>query len=84
MAGLYGDILSCIKEKCGLLLQITQATHQCPAEVKGYDFLVNSVWPELVALLEVKVAVIFTQGNPEVFHKVKHFYEPCVCVCLYV
>ncbi len=57
---------------------------QCPAEVKGYDFLVNSVWPQLVALLEVKVAVIFTQGNPEVFHKVKCFSELCVCLCVNV
>ena len=38
--------------------------------VKGFDFLVNSIWPEIVAVLEKKVSVIFAPGNPDTFHKV--------------
>ena len=69
LAGLYGDVLAHISEKCSLLLVITQETSHGAAVVRGYDFLVNSVWPQLVSLLEVKVSVIFAQGNPEAFHK---------------
>ena len=38
--------------------------------VKGFDFLVNSVWPEVVALIEKKASVIFSPGNPDTFYKV--------------
>jgi len=38
--------------------------------VKGYDFMVNAVWPEVVDLLETKAMSIFAAGNPENFYKV--------------
>lgn len=38
--------------------------------IRGYDFLVNAVWPEIVSNLEARTPSIFAPGNPEVFHKV--------------
>ena len=39
-------------------------------QVPGYDFLVNSVWPEIVRGLEVKLPSLFNPGNPDAFHEV--------------
>ena len=41
--------------------------------VRGYDFLVNAVWPEIVANIEARTHSIFAPGNPDVFHKVSGF-----------
>lgn len=38
--------------------------------VPGYDFLVNSVWPEIVQGLEEKLPSLFNPGNPDAFHEV--------------
>jgi hypothetical protein len=38
--------------------------------VPGYDFLVNSVWPEIVRGLEEKLPSLFNPGDPDAFHQV--------------
>ncbi|MEQ2204175.1 hypothetical protein XENOCAPTIV_009120, partial [Xenoophorus captivus] len=38
--------------------------------VPGYDFLVNSVWPEMIRGIEERLAYIFNPGNPEIFYEV--------------
>ena len=38
--------------------------------VRGYDFLVNSVWPEVVSNIEAKTSSMFAPGNPDIFHAV--------------
>ena len=38
--------------------------------VHGYDFLVNAVWPELVASIEKELSTIFAPGDPDSFHRV--------------
>ena len=38
--------------------------------VRGYDFLVNSVWPEVVSNIEARTGSIFAPGNPDIFHAV--------------
>jgi hypothetical protein len=40
--------------------------------VRGYDFLVNAVWPEVVSDIESGTSSIFAPGNPAVFHQVWH------------
>jgi hypothetical protein len=37
--------------------------------VRGYDFLVNAVWPEIVYNIEARTPSIFAPGNPDVFHE---------------
>lgn len=38
--------------------------------VPGYDFLVNSVWPEIIRGVEERVSSLFSPGNPDVFYEV--------------
>lgn len=38
--------------------------------VPGYDFLVNSVWPEMIRAIEERLSYLFNPGNPEVFYEV--------------
>ena len=38
--------------------------------VRGYDFLVFAVWPEIVNDIEAMIPTIFAPGNPDVFHEV--------------
>ena len=38
--------------------------------VPSYDFLVNSVWPEIVWGLEEKLPSLFNPGDPDAFHQV--------------
>ena len=73
-----------IPDHCSLLLELTQPpaagaaaegveggrSGSLATAISGYDFLVNSVWPEVVAILERKASVIFAPGNPDTFHKV--------------
>ena len=50
--------------------------------VRGYDFLVNAVWPELVANIEARTPSIFAPGNPSVFHQVVYMYAQISQSCL--
>ena len=52
----------------------------CNSVVSGYDFVVNAVWPEVVANIEAKTPSIFAPGNPNVFHEV-HSYKFGLFVC---
>ena len=38
--------------------------------VPSYNFLVNSVWPEIVRGLEEKLPLLFNPENPDGFHQV--------------
>ena len=46
--------------------------------VRGYDFTVNAVFPEIVKGLETRTASIFAPGNPESFHKVDRYISECI------
>ena len=38
--------------------------------VPGYDFLVNSVWPEIIKGIEERIPSLFNAGNPDTFYEV--------------
>lgn len=40
--------------------------------VPGYDFLVNSVWPEITRAIEERLSYLFNPGNPDIFYEVLH------------
>lgn len=40
--------------------------------VPGYDFLVNSVWPETIKGVEGRIPSLFNPGNPDAFYEVKN------------
>ena len=38
--------------------------------IKGYNFIVNSVWPEIASAVQNNLTSIFAPGDPDAFHKV--------------
>ena len=38
--------------------------------LKGYDFMVNAVWPEIIHQLETRASSVFAPGNPDKFYQV--------------
>ena len=69
LAGMYSEVLKFVPEYCSLLLGACQE-HGAPPTGSGFGFIVNAVWPEVVAMIDEKAAVIFAPGNPDTFHKV--------------
>uniref|UniRef100_A0A3Q3BFU1 Conserved oligomeric Golgi complex subunit 2 n=1 Tax=Kryptolebias marmoratus TaxID=37003 RepID=A0A3Q3BFU1_KRYMA len=68
---MYSRLLEFIPHHCRLLKEVTGgAISSDKADtVPGYDFLVNSVWPEMIKGIEEKLAYIFNPGNPDVFYE---------------
>ncbi|XP_070578022.1 conserved oligomeric Golgi complex subunit 2-like isoform X2 [Ptychodera flava] len=71
LQGMYNKILEFIPKKCQHIRAVTSPIHSGGNQdvVRGYDFLVNAVWPEIVASIEGHTASIFAPGNPDVFHQ---------------
>ena len=73
---MFDRILGFVHSRCAILQGVTEGVVQEDkrlGRVKplgGYDFLVNSVWPEVVSGLEKRAPVVFAPGNPDTFYKV--------------
>nr|XP_012419374.1 PREDICTED: conserved oligomeric Golgi complex subunit 2 isoform X2 [Odobenus rosmarus divergens] len=68
---MYDKLLEFVPHHCRLLREVTGGTISSEKgnTVPGYDFLVNSVWPEIVRGLEEKLPSLFNPGNPDAFHE---------------
>uniref|UniRef100_A0A8D0EAE5 Conserved oligomeric Golgi complex subunit 2 n=1 Tax=Salvator merianae TaxID=96440 RepID=A0A8D0EAE5_SALMN len=68
---MYNKLLEFGPLHCCLLREVTGGgiSSEKGNIVPGYDFLVNSVWPEIVRGLEVKLPSLFNPGNPDAFHE---------------
>ncbi|XP_009583051.1 PREDICTED: conserved oligomeric Golgi complex subunit 2, partial [Fulmarus glacialis] len=68
---MYNKLLEFVPHHCRLLREVTGGAISSEKAdiVPGYDFLVNSVWPEIVHGLEEKLPSLFNPGNPDVFHE---------------
>lgn len=70
---LFGKILDFIPTYCKLLCDITAGRLTNLGDqyrgIAGYDFVVRSVWPEIVQCLENKLSAMFSPGDPDLFHK---------------
>ena len=72
LSEIYSEILNFFPKQCSLLLELTHSrAHGQAPKVSGFNFLVNAVWPEVVAVIDEKISVIFAPGNPDTFHKVR-------------
>uniref|UniRef100_A0A8C8VK45 Conserved oligomeric Golgi complex subunit 2 n=1 Tax=Pelusios castaneus TaxID=367368 RepID=A0A8C8VK45_9SAUR len=71
LQAMYNKLLEFVPHHCRLLREVTGGTMSSEKAntVPGYDFLVNSVWPEIVRGLEEKLPSLFNPGNPDVFHE---------------
>ncbi|XP_057592177.1 conserved oligomeric Golgi complex subunit 2 isoform X2 [Hippopotamus amphibius kiboko] len=68
---MYSKLLEFVPHHCRLLREVTGGaiSSEKGNTVPGYDFLVNSVWPEIVRGLEEKLPSLFNPGNPDAFHQ---------------
>ncbi|XP_051935688.1 conserved oligomeric Golgi complex subunit 2 [Hippocampus zosterae] len=68
---MYSRLLEFVPHHCRLLREVTGgAISSDKADiVPGYDFLVNSVWPEMVKGIEERLSYLFNPGNPDIFYQ---------------
>nr|XP_003940815.2 conserved oligomeric Golgi complex subunit 2 [Saimiri boliviensis boliviensis] len=68
---MYNKLLEFVPYHCRLLREVTggAVSSEKGNTVPGYDFLVNSVWPQIVQGLEEKLPSLFNPGNPDAFHE---------------
>ncbi|KAH3850726.1 conserved oligomeric Golgi complex subunit 2-like [Dreissena polymorpha] len=68
LRGMFNKVLDFIPTHCKLLTDVTSRVSAGTSEtVRGYDFVVNSVWPEIVSNIEARTSSIFAPGNPNIF-----------------
>ncbi|KAF6073196.1 component of oligomeric golgi complex 2 [Phyllostomus discolor] len=68
---MYNKLLEFVPHHCRLLREVTGSaiSSEKGNTVPGYDFLVNSVWPEIVRGLEENLPSLFNPGDPDAFHE---------------
>ncbi|XP_066467511.1 conserved oligomeric Golgi complex subunit 2 isoform X2 [Tiliqua scincoides] len=68
---MYNKLLEFVPLHCRLLREVTGGgiSSEKGNTVPGYDFLVNSVWPQIVHGIEEKLPSLFNPGNPDAFHE---------------
>ncbi|KAJ8416059.1 hypothetical protein AAFF_G00380810 [Aldrovandia affinis] len=68
---IYGKVLEFVPHHCRLLREVTGGTVSSDRTdiVPGYDFMVNSVWPEIIKGLEERIPPLFNPGNPDAFYQ---------------
>ena len=67
-------VLNFVSKQCKMLVNLTSENHSQNGRdhtVKGFDFLVNSVWPEVDNGFESRLPFIFSPGNPDAFFEVR-------------
>ncbi|XP_055677257.1 conserved oligomeric Golgi complex subunit 2 [Lutzomyia longipalpis] len=66
LTGIYNKIYEFLTVQMKDLLKLTQGRDA--AQIKGYDFFLNSFWVEVEKRLESHMASIFAPGNPDAFY----------------
>ncbi|XP_034040757.1 conserved oligomeric Golgi complex subunit 2 [Thalassophryne amazonica] len=68
---MYSRLLDFVPHHCRLLREVTGGaiSSDKAVTVPGYDFLVNSVWPEIIRGIEERMSYLFNPGNPDVFYE---------------
>lgn len=71
LQGMFHRVLRVIPEKLSQLLLLTSGSRKAKSSSgqseKDFDFLVNSLWPEIVETIEENIPFIFSAGNPDKF-----------------
>nr|XP_058947460.1 conserved oligomeric Golgi complex subunit 2-like [Pocillopora verrucosa] len=74
----YNKVLEFVPKHCAQMMNITSGRYVASdvemfgeqrAGIRGFDFLVNAVWPEVVGLIDARFGSIFAPGNPDAFHQ---------------
>jgi len=81
---MYSKILEFVPKHCAQMMNITSGRFVASdvemfgeqrAGIRGFDFLVNAVWPEVASLVETRCESIFAPGNPDSFHQVCNLWH---------
>uniref|UniRef100_H2YCH6 Conserved oligomeric Golgi complex subunit 2 n=1 Tax=Ciona savignyi TaxID=51511 RepID=H2YCH6_CIOSA len=64
---MFNKILEFVPSQLKMLCDITSGRQN--QGIPGYDFMVNSAWPEIVMSLEKNIPELFASGDPDTFHK---------------
>ena len=79
LCDVYNKILEFAPRHCTQMINITSGRFVASdlemfgehrAGIRGFDFVVNAVWPEAISLIEAGLGSIFAPGNPDSFHQV--------------
>ena len=71
------DVIHFVKSDCQMVIKLTTEKQQASTKdekediVKGFDFLINTVWPEIDNAFETRLSFIFSPGNPDLFFQVR-------------
>ena len=65
---LFGILL--LKSRCEIVIYLRDDEQY--RGIPGYDFVVNSAWPQIVATLEKDLPELFSSRDPNFFHKVQY------------
>nr|XP_039270942.1 conserved oligomeric Golgi complex subunit 2-like [Styela clava] len=75
---MFTKIVDFIPNYCKLLNDITAGRLSKVSDqyrgVSGYDFVVRSVWPEIVKSIENNLSTMFSPGYPDTFHSRYNLY----------
>ncbi len=77
------SIIHFIKCNCELLLQLTSEDAFTANDtgkkvrIKGFNFMVNAIWPEIDMAFESRLPFIFSPGNPSLFFEVRLMIGNC-------
>uniref|UniRef100_H2YCH7 Conserved oligomeric Golgi complex subunit 2 n=1 Tax=Ciona savignyi TaxID=51511 RepID=H2YCH7_CIOSA len=70
---MFNKILEFVPSQLKMLCDITSGRQNQLGDqfrgIPGYDFMVNSAWPEIVMSLEKNIPELFASGDPDTFHK---------------
>ncbi|XP_061783440.2 conserved oligomeric Golgi complex subunit 2 [Nerophis lumbriciformis] len=68
---MFSRLLEFVPHHCRLLRAVTGGAVASDKSdiVPGYDFMVNSVWPEMIKGVEERLAFLFNPGNPDLFYE---------------
>ncbi|KAM9808571.1 conserved oligomeric Golgi complex subunit 2 [Syngnathus typhle] len=71
LQAMFSRLLEFVPHHCRILREVTgRAISSDKADiVPGYDFPVNSVWPEMVKGIEERLSYLFNPGNPDIFYQ---------------
>ncbi|XP_075226990.1 conserved oligomeric Golgi complex subunit 2 [Lycorma delicatula] len=69
LQGVFNSIIAFINDDMKPLLQLSAYINERPPKIKGFEFLVNSFWPEVEERLEMNLTSIYAPGNPELFYQ---------------
>lgn len=73
LSGICQNILAIIPDKLDLLLKLTNRKKTLnkrgsSCNMSDFNFVVNSLWPDIVEKFELQLPMVFSAGNPDGFH----------------